>query len=36
VAASILRRHGWPDVRELAGGYEGWSAFERAAQAAAV
>jgi hydroxyacylglutathione hydrolase len=33
VAASILRRHGWSHVEELQGGYEGWSAFQREAQA---
>ena len=33
VAASILRRHGWSDVKELQGGYEGWTAFQREAQA---
>ena len=33
VAASILRRHGWTDVRELQGGYEGWIAFARDAEA---
>lgn len=33
VAASILRRHGWSDVKELQGGYEGWTTFQREAQA---
>ena len=36
VAAAILRRHGFADVKELEGSYEGWKAFRTsAAQTAA-
>lgn len=36
VAAAILRRHGFADVKELSGSYEGWAAFQKAATATAA
>ncbi len=33
VAAAILRRHGFADVKELEGSYEGWTAFQKSATA---
>ena len=29
VSASVLRRQGWSDVKEIRGGYQGWAAFQR-------
>jgi len=36
VAASILRRHGFADVKELDGSYEGWAAFQKTAASTAT